>query len=149
MVLYRKFNHSYLPTTINFISIFIIKRIAIFQILLIRLRSGIRIWRFLISFQTRIRTTQLSKNFQWRKIKLLIWIYFLKCTYLFFQFVFKLSKCDLILQELSLLCHYSTPKPNSNSLEPELFHRLRLHNTGHSHSHCCGAVPFWPGSGSS
>ena len=47
-----------------------------------------------------------------------------------------------MLQELSLLCHHSTPKLKSNSLEPKLFHRLllqlkslagsgrlRLHNT--------------------
>ena len=51
----------------------------------------------------------------------------------FFQvYLFCLQICVYIvemwlnLQELSLLCHHSTPKPNSNSPEPELFHRLRL-----------------------
>ena len=38
---------------------------------------------------------------KWQKI---LWHCPFKCTYFFFQFVYKLSKCDYILQELSLFC---------------------------------------------
>ena len=39
---------------------------------------------------------------------------------------------------MSLLCHHSTgtPKPNSNSPEPEFFHRLQLKSPAPAPQHC-------------